>query len=91
MADVETRGWMPIETAPKDGTEILGCYVQDWGDGNKSVYGPWTVAFRNGMWESSWDGSEVIEYQGDFGTEYKSPDMPPSHWQPLPLPPEAEK
>ena len=80
--------WQPIETAPKDGTEVIGIFVQQYeGFDTTTVYGPWTVAFRHGKWASSWDGSRVIEYQGDWGTDYKSPDLDPTHWRPLPSPP----
>lgn len=79
--------WHPIETAPKDGTEILGVFSNDYGYQEKpTVYGPYTVRFRDGKWVSSWDGSEVIRSQTDFGTEYEDV-MDPTHWQPIPAPP----
>lgn len=80
-----TSAWLPIETAPKDGTEVIGLYHRPGEDGFKTVtYGPWTVAFERGQWRSSWDGQEVIAYMSDFGTEYKEPDVYPTHWQPMP-------
>lgn len=80
--------WQPIETAPKDGTEIIGCFCCDYGYQEKpTVYGPWTIAWDGKKWRSSWDGSEVIDSQCDFGTDYKSPDCEPTHWMPLPSPP----
>lgn len=79
--------WRLIETAPKDGTEIIGVHVSEWGDRRKTVYGPWTIAFRSGGWQSSWDDSQVIDHMSDFGTDYKSPDLNPTHWMPLPAPP----
>jgi hypothetical protein len=83
------QGWQDISTAPKDGTEIIGVYFNQWDESSVTTYGPWTVAFHRGKWRSSWDGSEVIEYSSDFGTDYKSPDLEPTHWQPLPPPPAA--
>lgn len=83
----EADGWRTIDSAPKDGTEVIGCYFQDWGNGSVSIYGPWTIAFDGKKWRSSWDGSQVIDYMSDFGTDYKEPDVEPSHWHPLPAPP----
>lgn len=83
--------WQPIETAPKDGTEVIGIYYRPAEDGFKRVvYGPWTMAWDHNHWRSSWDGSEVIEYMNDpFGTDYKDLDSPPTHWMPLPAPPKG--
>lgn len=79
--------WQKIETAPKDGTEIIGAFYRDYGFGKPTTYGPWTVAWNGKRWRSSWDGSEVVNYMSDFGTEYKEPDIDPTHWIPLPPPP----
>lgn len=77
--------WQLIETAPKDGTEVIGVYYRaDDGMFKAQTYGPWTVAFERGKWRSSWDRSEVIQYMSDFGTDYKEPDVDPTHWQPMP-------
>lgn len=77
--------WQPIETAPKDGTEIIGLFHRRYDDTSPPTeYGPWTVAFDGKKWRSSWDGCEVIEYMDDFGTQYKGPDIDPTHWQPMP-------
>lgn len=84
-------GWYPIEVAPKDGTEIIGVHFREWEGMKPSVYGPWTIAFRGNQWCSSWDGSEVIESQDDFGTTYRETDCEPTHWQPMPAPPTALK
>lgn len=81
--------WRSIDTAPKDGTEIIGCHFTDHGFGGVSRLGPWTVAFFRNRWRSSWDGAEVIESMTDFGTDYKAPDLQPTHWMPLPAPPKA--
>jgi len=77
--------WMDIETAPKDGTEILGLffYPRDE-DSYPMLSGPWTTCFKDGKWRSSWDGEQVLEYMSDFGSEYKSPFCDPTHWMPLP-------
>lgn len=80
--------WQPIETAPKDGTEIIAIYCCDYGYQEKpTVYGPWTVSFLMGKWMASWGNSTVIESEGYWGSDYKVPDIDPTHWQPLPPPP----
>jgi hypothetical protein len=82
------EGWQPIETAPRD-QEIIGCHYRPR---DKSlplaIYGPWTMEWnvRCQEWQPSWDGYSVIEHMSDFGTEYKSLDLQPTHWMPLPAP-----
>lgn len=81
-------GWQPIETAPKDGTEVIGVFSNDYGyQSTPTVYGPWTMAWRHGEWQSSWDEAQVVESMSDFGTTMKSLDLEPTHWMPLPAPP----
>lgn len=80
--------WQSIETAPKDGTEILAVFSNDYGYQNKpTVYGPWTVSFICNRWVATWEGRRVIESEGYWGTEYKEPPLDPTHWMPLPEPP----
>lgn len=77
--------WMDIETAPKDGTEILGLFFHPRDeDSYPMLSGPWTTCFKDGKWRSSWDGEQVLEYMSDFGSEYKSLFYDPTHWMPLP-------
>jgi len=71
--------WQPIETAPRDGREILV-----WGEYQQVAtarYSEWEKRFV-----ASWEDSSVIEYQGDFGTDYKTL-ATITHWMPLPAPP----
>ena len=81
--------WQPIETAPKDGTEVIGIYCREWDHFEKTIYGPWTIAFKRGKWMASWDGWNIIESETYAGTTDKEPDMEPTHWMPLPEPPTA--
>lgn len=64
------NGWQPIETAPKDGTQIvlIGRYPdgKTWSD----QYQSWWL---NGIWERRFHRIDVV---------------PPTHWRPLPAPPE---
>jgi Protein of unknown function (DUF551) len=80
--------WQDISTAPKDGSELMGCHVPSYGG---IPIGPWTMRFYDKRWIPSWDGYHVIDYQGDFGTDYKELDVQPTHWQPLPNPPKESK
>ena len=85
-AEALAEGWQPIETAPKDGTEIL------LHGAGRTTYGQWAAPsktphlhYQDGfapeeVWEefdpywASWDGGFTDEH-------------PPTHWRPLPPPP----
>lgn len=75
--------WQPIETAPKDGSTIIL-----W---SRYQSEPVTAAWApRGRWASRWDGTTVIEAQGDTYTDYAEPSEP-THWRPLPAPPVEAK
>lgn len=72
--------WQPIETAPRDGTAVLGYWSRPHGladiPSDESNYG--ITAYLNFEWVSA-DDDEVFY-------------SPPTHWMPLPEPPnEVEK
>lgn len=81
--------WQPIETAPKDGTDLLlytaegitqGQYLDPEKDGPDSMG-------HDGGW-MSYDG---YSYPGrSFGNPkyFCDPQAQPTHWMPLPEPPE---
>jgi hypothetical protein len=77
MAALKAK-WQPIETAPKDGTEVL-IYGLAWEDAQRGNYYA-VAAFLDGAWR---DSPEDV----DDGWEMNSP----THWMPLPTPPEGEK
>ena len=70
----EREGWQPIETAPKDGTEVLlagVCVKPSIDAGLPTVVKAHWTAFNGGGWV--WHGAA-----SHF-----------THWRPLPAPPEA--
>lgn len=71
---MSAMNWQPIETAPKDGTEVLlgGC-----------KYGP---PVRMGSWGGGRYNRTTRSYEGDWrgGGDYG---FAPTHWMPLPAPP----
>ena len=79
--------WLPIATAPRDGTWVLlfgGTCNDDEGDNdNRPVSGQWTNDLNGttgpyGRWQFAW-------YEGGYYGAYKEP----THWQPLPTPPQS--
>lgn len=73
--------WQPIETAPKDGTEIIGLGYPPNATNNHFCYGPdvrkikaWRIGTSIG-WSA----------RNDFGSFTVGFD--PNHWMPLPAPP----
>jgi hypothetical protein len=75
-------GWLPIESAPKDGTEILTWgYLHDDG-------GPVDEDGRSFMGETpDWQISRWHEMGCWFSAEWGSHE--PTHWRPLPDPPSS--
>jgi len=72
-------GWRTMESAPKDGTWVLltGGYIDYGWDGNSQ---PVVVSgqFIEMRWQFAW-------YDGGYYGEYEKP----THWRPLPSPPEG--
>lgn len=75
--------WQPIETAPRDGTEILAVYVCDFNGTIGADYS--IVRWEQSTWRAQADGQRAIEAQGDTYTDYIEPFV--THWMPLPPPP----
>jgi len=74
---VVVDGWRPIETAPKDGSKILLCSVAE-----DLVTGAWD--YFDGPCEGAYMTDEIspwFRWEGD-GL--------PTHWQPLPTPPNKD-
>jgi hypothetical protein len=70
----DTMSWQPIETAPKDGADIL--VATTWSFCGEELSAVW-VDFSIGL-------NEWPVYQGRIDIP-----LPPSHWMPLPAPPSA--
>ena len=66
--------WQPIETAPKDGTAFLGLR------GNKIA----------NCYRVQRDDCEMWNFGGSSGAVEIAPHTKPTHWMPLPTPPEAK-
>ena len=67
--------WQPIETAPKDGTEVL-LAIPTYG------VGPTFEFAVGGFFNGAWFGEEDDAYDADEAA-YQDP----THWMPLPEPP----
>ena len=68
----------PIETAPKDGTEILGIYVPD----DERLPVTYSIVLWNGYcWDGRCDGGDSY-YRDYHGAELHEPTL--THWCPLP-------
>ena len=70
------QGWQPIETAPMDGTRILAWITHRVSDNGKKVDIPTVV---------SWWGHDA-----DCWVEDGYDTVHPTHWRPLPTPPEGQ-
>lgn len=69
--------WQPIETAPKDGTWILGVRQYKQQSGKPDVWTiPTSLLWHDGRW------CQGCDCDWDFKQEVK-----PTHWMPLPQPP----
>jgi hypothetical protein len=82
--DEGMTGWQPIETAPKDGTFILGAYFYNGHEPDYSI-----VRWNKKDWLGYCDGDRSILSQGDTYTDYHEPFC--THWMPLPAAPTEGK
>lgn len=69
------QGWRPIETAPKDGTQILA-WAPDFYPGFYGV-AEWAE-------KQDWRPETVAGWFWNYATR-------PTHWMPLPTPPQADQ
>ena len=76
-AEREECGWQPIETAPKDGTQILAYIHID--DGDIGVM----------KWMDFGQGLALWVWSDELMGEVDPDPYQPTHWMPLPPPPSA--
>lgn len=72
----DSNGWRPIETAPTDGTFVLLWPGNGWANHRAPTAGHRAPSLMDGK-SKWWD---------DEGQE-----ISPTHWQPLPPPPEPQR
>lgn len=72
--------WQPIETAPKDGSQVL---VWD------QTEGVCTARFQSHVeeWRASWGSEEWIQDGSVYDDALVA--RKPTHWMPLPAPPKS--
>lgn len=86
----QVKGWQPIETAPtKERIRIIGATTSIVvGD---VFYGPASLLLAK-MGDSEYLKERSVEaWRYTQGEDQVEPHMIPSHWQPLPQPPQGEK
>ena len=91
--------WQPIETAPKDGTEVDLWVVGEHRFGNMVYKGGYRISNVHWCWcIPSMPEIEGWVFCGDVGQSYMPNDMEdgyylnkatPTHWRPVPKPPEG--
>jgi hypothetical protein len=86
--------WLPIESAPKDGTPVRLKGELFSEVGAHEVVGWWTGDFsdQSGCGYSGWTTGDRIDWgdPDETGNHADGPDeVFPTHWMPLPTPPTA--
>lgn len=78
---LEAGPWMPIETAPKDGTAVM------LGNSGGAWIGPFMQFAESGYrFDGPWRSLMLNHYHIPYEHRYKAP----THWMPLPTPPSAK-
>jgi len=75
--------WLPIETAPKDGTHVL-VYGPNWMPAHVAVTW-WCLSLLAGKKSELSRVPQVVDYWTS-GKGFRL-DFEPTHWMPLPAPP----
>ncbi len=78
--------WQPIETAPKDGTLVLLWQKNSFPGPGSAIIGSFRTDQNDEDGEPLWLENDY----DDWSTGYASTPSHPTHWMPLPPPPEAK-
>jgi hypothetical protein len=73
--------WQPIETAPRDGTRVLGFDTTAFNKDQEVAVVNWWPNGDGGYWSLSVPGAGYLD----------SDEFAPTYWMPLPAPPIGEK
>ncbi len=76
----EDDRWLPIETAPKDGTKILALCHPTFVESGK----PMSFSYINVVW---WRADRFKDSQWKWRHSLNDSAAEPTHWMPLPEPP----
>lgn len=81
--------WRDIETAPKDGSYVLGYDAVTAAQFNNPNAGicaiTWVEADEDNDWEAEWQVQPFVE-----GLDCVISEVEITHWMPLPSPPESD-
>lgn len=81
--------WRPIEVAPTDGTSVLlACDYDRYGK-QRVTLAWWDDQFDKSEISGCWIEGWFYDYQEDENTPMRV-EFRPTHWKPLPTPPEKE-
>lgn len=89
LPDTQEQGWLPIETAPKDGTEILVRIPLNWAEKNQEDARVGRGYFVQAMWFVFGFGSRRNLWLNRLDNWVM--ETTPTHWIPLPSPPQENK
>jgi hypothetical protein len=79
--------WLPIETAPRDGTWVLlaggRCQDESGGQDERRVVSAQWTNHLNGRTGAEYERWQFAWHDGGYDGDYENP----THWQPMPAPP----
>lgn len=83
--------WMDIESAPKDGTYILAYGALAYSDDREIKIGVTRWITENvSYWEQTSKDTQKLITKDDSHWDYSAEIIFPTHWMPLPTPPELK-